>query len=383
MITQTRRREFLKAAGALAVSPAFGSSPGRAKASDDRTLNILAWEGGFNSDDVLDPFRKEFAATVRAEGLTSDPAAVDRLRKGETGHFDIVNVNNPFARKQLWPEGLIQALPRERFEPFFDTMLPAFHMPYKWSLDETGEHLLALPGRLGPFNFVVNANKISRRTAENEGFRIFLDPALKGRYGIVAYDAWNVIQSCIIADVDPFRTHTEQEINAVGEAAKQVFAGARTVGYDLTQMNRALVDGDIDAYLSGGTFTASAARYAGRSEVRGITPDAGPMAGKGGVVWAALISVVNKPGVSPLAEEFIAYTQRPDASKTLALADGTFNPVAQMGSSEVFRKFGAKELDAMQWDSFEEDLSRSADYDIVPDYGRLHAMVADARSQTL
>ena len=43
--------------------------------------------------------------------------------------------------------------------------------------------------------------------------------------------------------------------------------------------------------------------------------------------------------------------QRPDISKKVAFAEGTYNPVAQMGSEEVLASFDKDELDAIQWDS--------------------------------
>jgi len=61
------RRNFLQQTGIWAAAAAAGTGafPRFARAARDKELNIYCWEG-YNSDDVLDPFRKEFAATVRA-----------------------------------------------------------------------------------------------------------------------------------------------------------------------------------------------------------------------------------------------------------------------------------------------------------------------------
>ena len=125
-----KRRNFLQQTGLWAAAAA-GMVPKLAYAARDKELNIYCWEG-YNSDDVLDPFRREFDAKVRAEGLTSDPDAVNRLRAGETAVWDLINVNNPWAREMMYPEGLIRPLPRDRFEPMFENMMPAFHPPYEW-----------------------------------------------------------------------------------------------------------------------------------------------------------------------------------------------------------------------------------------------------------
>jgi spermidine/putrescine transport system substrate-binding protein len=54
----------------------------------------------------------------------------------------------------------------------------------------------------------------------------------------------------------------------------------------------------------------------------------------------------------------------------VAFAEGTFNPVAQMGNPKCFELFKKEELDAIQWDSLEEEMAGSVEYDIVPDYDR-------------
>ncbi len=380
-MAKIKRRNFLQAGSATALAFALAGNGLRpAQAAREKELNIYCWEG-YNSDDVLDPFRKEFAATVRAEGLTSDPDAVNRLRAGETKIWDLINVNNPWAREMMWPEKLIREIPRERFEPYFQRMMPEFHPPYPWAMDKTGKHLLGMTQRFGPFSFVVNTDKISRDMAEDQGFKLFLDPKMKGRYGVLTYDNWNIYHMCIAADVHPFKPHSKEEVDAFAKVARQVFNGAKILSDDLVQMNLALINGEIDAYFTGGTYTASPARYDGNRNVRGITPRSGPMDGKGGIVWIELTSVVNNPNPSPLAEEFLAYVQRPDISKRVAFAEGTYNPVTQMGYDKVLAEFDKEELDAIQWDSLQEEMARSTDYDINPDYGAMYELYSAAKRE--
>ena len=56
---------------------------------------------------MLDPFSKALNAQVNPQMLISDPAAVNNLRGGGTSTWDIINLNNAWQRKQLYPEGLI------------------------------------------------------------------------------------------------------------------------------------------------------------------------------------------------------------------------------------------------------------------------------------
>ena len=68
---------------------------------------------------------------------------------------------------------------------------------------------------------------------------------------------------------------------------------------------------------------------------------------------------------------------------TVAFAEGTFNPVAQMGNKECFDLFTADELDAIQWDSPAEEMARSVEYDIVPDDDKLLDVIQQPKKKPL
>ena len=380
--TSISRRNFMQqsALWAAALAGSSAANTVSAHAAREKELNILCWEG-YNSAQVLDPFRSAQGATVKAESLTNDPTMINRLRAGETNIWDLINVNNPWARKIMAPEKLIKPLDRARFEPYFNTMMPDFKAPYKWAMDDAGENLLGMAQRFGPYSFVVNTDKVSRATAEDQGWNLWNDAANDKKYGILESDDWNVFCICCIAGFDPFKTHTDEEVAKFTETAKRVFKGAKLVG-DIAAMNQALVSGEIDFHLTGGTYSASPARADGHPEIRGITPKSGPMAGgKGGIAWIEITSTVNNPQLSPLATEFLAYVQAPDVAHTVAFAEGTFNPVAQMGNPDCFKLFTKEELDAIQWDSLAEEMARSAEYDIVPDYDKLLDIMTAAKRE--
>jgi len=376
------RRGFMAQSAVWAAAFAGVGASGIRSARADRSgeLNILCWEG-YNSAQVLDPFRSSTGATVKAESLTNDPTMINRLRAGEINVWDLINVNNPWARRVMWPEGLIRAIDRATFEPYFSSMLPAFKPPYKWAMDDAGEVMLGMCQRFGPYSFVVNTDKVSREAAEDQGWNLWNDPANEGKYGVLESDDWNVFNICCIAGFDPFKVHSDDEVAAFGETAKHVFKGAKVVG-DIATMNQALVSGEIDFHMTGGTYSASPARADGATNIRGVTPKSGPMeGGKGGISWIEVTSVVNNPDVSPRAEEFLKYVQDAEVAHTVAFAEGTFNPVAQMGNPACFGLFTAEELDAIQWDSLEEEMARSVEYDIVPDYDKLLDLMTAAKRE--
>jgi spermidine/putrescine transport system substrate-binding protein len=126
----------------------------------------------------------------------------------------------------------------------------------------------------------------------------------------------------------------------------------------------------------------SPARADGFHELRAITPLRSPIEGKGGISSVEITSLVNNPSLSPLAEEFLKYVQEPEVAHTVAFAEGTYNPVTQMGDPACFEFFTADELEAIQWDTIEEEMARSAEYDIVPDYdAALDLMTAAKRAR--
>ena len=88
--------------GACAAALGTFGKTSKAFAAREKEMNILCWEG-YNSAQVLDPFRQKEGATVKAESLTNDPTMINRLRAGETNVWDLINVNNPWARKVMWP----------------------------------------------------------------------------------------------------------------------------------------------------------------------------------------------------------------------------------------------------------------------------------------
>jgi len=376
------RRNFMQQSAMFAAAFAAGSGGmfRQALAARDKEMNILCWEG-YNSAQVLDPFRTAHDATVKAESLTNDPTMINRLRAGETNVWDLINVNNPWARKVMYPEGLIKPLDRAEMEPYFDKMLPMFKPPYHWAMSEDGKELLGMCQRFGPYSFVVNTDKVSRATAEDVGWDLWNDPANAGKYGVLESDDWNVFDICLISGFDPFREHNEDEVAKFEETAKRVFKGAKVVG-DIATMNQAFVAGEIDFHMTGGTYSASPARADGYLNIRGVTPNKGPMpGGKGGVSWIEVTSTVNNPELSPLAVEFLKYVQQPETAHVVAFAEGTFNPVAQMANPECFKLFTPDELDAIQWDSLDDEMARSVEYDIVPDYDKLLDLMTAAKRE--
>ena len=56
----------------------------------------------------------------------------------------------------------------------------------------------------------------------------------------------------------------------------------------------------------------------------------------------------------------------------MASGNGNLQPVSQMSQPEVMAKFTKEQLDAMQWDEFDERLASAVEFDIVPQYDKLY-----------
>ena len=373
------RRQVLQGIGAGALALGAGSAlTGRAQAADN--LAMLTWDG-YVDPRVLDGFTDQYGTGIDYELHTSDPDSVNKLRAGETKIWDIINLNNPWAREIMWPEGLIIELDRARFDPYFEAMLPMFQPPYKWAMSLDNEHLLGVCQRVDTFDFVVNTDIVSADMAKDEGWDLFNNPDMAGRYGILAYDNWNIMHICMAAGLHPFKEKTDDQVATFEEAARRLINGAKMISDDFVAVNLAVVNGEIDMYFGGGTYSISSARLDGLTNLYHVVPKSGPADGKGGINWIELNSVVNNPDLHPQAMDWMEYILQPDTSYAVATAGGFLLPVGQMAQPELLDKFSAEELDSFQWDEFDYRISHSVEYDVVPEYNRLYDIYTAARRE--
>jgi len=365
------RRRFLAGLAATATASACGTS------DRQQDLALLTWDA-YADPRLLDLWREQTGGALRYEIHISDPTSVNRLRAGETSVWDFINLNNPWARKQLWPEGLIRDLPKERFEPLFEHMFEKFAPPYHWAMSEDGEHLLGVVQRFETFDFAINSDVISPRLAKDEGWDIFNNPDFNNRYGLLAYEDWNVMQMCMGSGIHPFRKKTEDDYEKFEATAKRWINNAKMISTDFAHLNLAVINGEIDAYCPGGTYSITSARLEGIDQLHAITPQHGPANGKGGINWIELNSAVANPDFNEATLDYLEWITQPEPAYIIANGNGNLQPVSQMAQPEVLNKFSRKQLDALQWEEFDERIANSVEYDIVPGYDRLHDIYSAA-----
>jgi len=342
-------------------------------------LNVLCWEG-YEDPRVVDPFTERHGYSVRAETIVSDADTAARAAGPEKSSWDIVNLNNPFAREVLYPDGVIRTLPQDRFGPEYNRLLPQFESLYEWTRSRDGNDIVGVCQRFGPFNIVINEDRIARRTAESDGFRMADDPALANLYGVLEYDDFNIFHICYAAGLNPFTELGSDDLNEFESKARQWFVGAAIVTSDHIEMNRGLVDGTIDFYLSGGMYTASPARRDGHRNIVAITPRTGPVDGKGAIVFIEVTSVIDHGHEAAPALRFLEHILSADIAPAVAFTRGSCNPITQMGDPKVFEQFSADQLDILQWDSLEEDVAHCIPYQIPPNHAELLRRLRAAKS---
>lgn len=355
-----------------------------------KDLNLHSWEG-YTEEPVLDPFSTQTGATVNPQMLISDPAAVNNLRGGGTSTWDIINLNNAWQRKLLYPEGLILPLDAEKFKPLYEMNTASFKWPYHWAMDDSGEKLLGMIQRYGPSGMAVNADNLDPKTLETGGYMEMIEGA-KGQYGILDYENWVIMHTCMACGFSPFRTHTEAEMETYKEMIFKVFNNAKKVSDDQAALARDMITGEIVGTFPGSVYTVSAPRYEGETQIQAVVPEEGieetktddlPK-GKSGIIWIEVTSLVANPNPTPLAEAFLIYCHTPEAAyRVAAKAPGTLNPVIQMGDETVLSKFGSDELEAIQWGDngnwLQKNVDRCVDFDINPDYDAMHDLYTEAK----
>ena len=361
---------------AAAVANIGGDEIGRV--DDDEkgsSLNFLCWEG-YDDPSVGDPFARQYdGARIRYQLVNSDPDAVNKLRGGQDKVFDLVNLNNPWANV-MYDEDLILPLDEGTFRDYYDRMIDRFSWPYKWAHSNKDGRLLGMVQRFGPMSFVVNTEKISKAAARSEGYDIALEKSMQGRYGILGWPNETQYVFSIMGGANPYVSKSPEQLEKISEITRYVLKHARMVDENPGALNNALLNGEIDMYMAGGTYTVSALRYDGFPQFLSVSPDSGPIVGRGGIAYVEITSVINNPELSPLAGDYLHYMQTPEAALNIARVGGTLNPVATI--HEIKDQLTKDELVAMQYDDLEEHMALCAEFEVNPDYEVMTKVWAEA-----
>lgn len=336
-------------------------------------FSLYCWEG-YESPEILGRFSEAHQLAVTVENLTSDAEAASRVIDGHTVQPSVLNINNPFPRRRLFPAKRIRTLEHQTLDEWNVGTLPWTASLCDWAYGDSGE-LIGIPQRFGPFNFVINTKRISRDLAENEGFYLLGDPASAPSYGVLVFPEFNVFHIALSSGLNPFRSLSREEKDRFEHQAQQWFNYARYISDDNHKLNKRLADQSIDMIASAGMFSSGYLRREGFNEIYCVTPATGPMKGKGGIGFVELNTVpVDTPSYSH-SIDFLNMILTPDIARHVISNPINCNPIVQMGDSRIYNALSVELLDTLQWDTLEEDLARCVEYDLPPDFDQLLAIV--------
>ena len=359
---------------------------------DPNGLKILCWEG-YEHASITDPFTNSSGIPITGETLLSDQVAAMRLldsalekpiqrsnERKEQGkkQWDLLNINNAYIKDCLFTEGLIKVLDEESFQRYKQDIHPIYDALLHWSYADNGD-LIGIGQRYGPFNLVINNQMIDEASARDQGFNLANDAMYSQRFGILDYPDFNVFHFCIGAGLNPFVQLDQSALDKFRTLTRNWISRAALISDDHHKLNKALVDNEIDFYISGGVYTASPARLNGYSQVLAVTPDSGPIEGRGGIVFSEITSILSASPKPVEARKFLQYMLEPETAIRIAFMNGTCNPVAQMGNPDVMKGFSIDQLKAIQWETLGEDVSRCAQYQIPPNNRELLDILAQEK----
>jgi len=336
--------------------------------TQQQQFNLLCWEG-YDDPVFTKKLRRDTAIDLSTENLVSDHAAAQQILH-QLGEIDALNINNPYPKKVLYPANRIHRLEASRLPELLPVEEKWMQRFGEWGYADD-DSCIGICQRFGSFNLVINNNKISHDTAMAVGFNLPDETSYQMPYGILQFPEFNLFHICIAAGLNPFATLNEKQLDTFSEKAAQWFQNADIVTADSNLLNRALVQGDIAFYLSGGVFVAGAARLEGHKQIECITPASGPIEGKGAISFVEVNALTTCCRDLDAGYRFLNQILQPDSAAWIAMNPKVCNPFLQMQQKDIFPRLSERYLEAIQWETLEEDISRCAMYDIPPQFDSL------------
>jgi spermidine/putrescine transport system substrate-binding protein len=351
--------------------------PTEAELNADTTVSHLTW-AGYDGENVQQPFRESFGTETSLDLFTDDPKAINRLSSGEWKQFDLFTPNNAFV-VDAYDEDLLRPLNEEEWRPYtFDNYLDLFKPEngYKFShINEDGEfdpdgQLYALPQRWGWVSMTVNTDVVpesdwsSYDVAWSEDYNV----------GVSDWFFW-IIQTIMLREgIDPFKQHSDDEIEQVRQSTFDLIDNAVAIYPDIASQNQALKSGEIDVLLMGSNFGQGTLRRDGQMEFKTVIPD------EGGIIWVEQDTFL-KGELSPLADNYVAYLQSPEAALNLSWPQGA-SSVNVVPQKSVFDEYTDEQNEVLRTDDLDAILEGSVFFDRVPDLSDFQPVWRQAKARS-
>ena len=325
-------------------------------------MKIYCWEG-YNQKKYL----RKFNQKIVSKSFISDFQIANKIKK-KLVKCDVLNINNAFIRDFLWKHDLIQELNYLKYNSMYEDYITVFSHLSSWTKNKDQNKIIGIAQRFGSFNFVINSNLISKKSAELNGYHLVKDN--KNKYGILLFEDFNIMHISLAAGINPFKKLNKQEIINFQLLCAFWLNNAKVISSNYLTLNKKLNRKDIRFYLSGGAYTCSPARKEGFHNLMGITPKNKINNLKQGIIFTEITSIFKNKNINQ-SEKFLDYILQPEKCYEIAMSKFTCNPVLQMGNKEIFSKFSKSDLKTIQWDDILNTRKYSHEYQIIPDYKKL------------
>jgi spermidine/putrescine transport system substrate-binding protein len=355
------------------------------EANNSESLSHLTWTG-YDSDNVQQPFRDKFNAETNINLFQDNAKVFNQMKSGdwETYHhssLDLAWATN-LAEAGLLREADYEAWRQYTHDKFVDTWDPEEGNPVTFIDAEEGQFvesrsdgkLYSWPQRWGFVGVPINTDTVDIEDAKSYDIAFMGD-----KYDIGIADnqpAWQVQPLMLMQGIDPYREHTEEEIDKTAEAAKRLFSNAKTALPGFSQIAQALKSGSIDVLCFNGNFVTTPVRIDGNLNVKTIVPTERPNGLKQGIVWAENTGFVK--GEHPrISDNYLAYMMSEEASYQLSFPDsGPPNPVP---TAAAWDRWTDEQKEIIRVDELDQVLENSVFFQGVPDIDKFLPRWREAR----
>lgn len=349
--------------------------PGESEENNRETLAHLTWTG-YDAENVQGPFRETFNAKTNLDLFTSNPKAFNRLQNGEWEQFHQATFDMAWI-PDLAEAGLIRPMDYDSWKPYtFDQMIDRFqrdNYPYAYlneddyTFDSNGQ-LYGVPQRFGWASYVVNTDVVSSSDYQT------YDAAWSEEYDVGIYDLmfWCIQIIMVREGIDPFKEHTEEEVEQVRQATFDLFDNAKTLLPDFASMNQALKSGSIDIGFISGSWINGQLRRDGNLEFVAVVPE------EGGVIWAETTAFV-KGDQPQISDNYIAYMMKGENAYNLSWpTEGGTNVVPQQ---TAWDQYTDEQREVLRVDDVPDIIERSVFYQGVPDLEKFENIWRQAKQR--
>jgi len=340
------------------------------------TINHLTWTG-YDASNVQDPFREQFNCQTQLDLFTSNPKAFNRLQSGEWKQFHQATFDMAWIPR-LAEAGLIRPIDYEEWKPYtFDQYIDLFQKEngYKYAFVneddytfDTDGKMYGAPQRFGWASFVVNTDSVAEDAYSS------YDAAWSGEYDVGIYDLmfWGIQIIMLREGIDPFKEHTEAEVEQVKQATFELFDNAKTLLPDFASMNQAMKSGEIDIGFISGNWINGTLRRGGNMQFEAVVPE------EGSVIWVETTAFVkgDQPTVS---DNYMAYMQR--GENALKLSWPTSGGTNVVPHKTAWENYNDQQRQVLRVDEVRDIIDRSVFYTGIPDLEKFEPIWRQAKSR--